>query len=126
MRKIYKPQNFLRIVFTLFCAAFMSSASAQLSGTYTIDNTAATSGTNFATWLAFRNSITTNGVSGAVTVNVMTDNTETAQINFGAITGSSSTNTVTINGNNKILSVGVSDAVILLSGADYFTFDKVT
>lgn len=82
MRKIYKPQKFLRIVFALFCAGFMSSAYAQLSGTYTIDSTAATSGTNFANWTDFRSSIVTNGVNGAVTVNVVTDRIETGQISF--------------------------------------------
>ena len=125
MNKLYLLKNNIKLVLmTLFLGCF-APAFAQLSGTYTIDNTQATAGTNFQTWLAFRNAITTSGVSAPVTVNVMTDNTETSQINFGQITGMSATNTVTINGNNKFLSVSISDAVILLSGADYFTFDKV-
>ena len=47
MRKIYQPKRFLRMVFLLLCTGFMSSAFAQLSGTYTIDNTHATAGTNY-------------------------------------------------------------------------------
>jgi len=117
MRKFYKPQKFLRLVLALFLVGFVSSASAQLSGTYTIDNTGVTGGTNFANWADFRSAIVTNGVNGAVTVNVLTDITG-AQVTFPAITGASSTNTITINGNGKFFEASVADAVILMDGAD--------
>ena len=125
MRKIYKPQKFLRTALALFCAGFMSTAFSQLSGTYTIDAGFATGGGNYANWADFRSDIVTNGVNGAVTVNVITDITDTAQISFPAITGASSTNTITINGGGKVLQFGVADAVILMDGADYMTFDNL-
>ncbi|MEZ4805458.1 MAG: hypothetical protein R2852_08250 [Bacteroidia bacterium] len=78
------------------------SASAQLSGTYTLNTGAATGGTNYQSWADFRSDIVTNGVSAAVTLDVITDATS-SQINLPAITGASSTNTITIKGNNKVL-----------------------
>src|SRR5574343_1736398 len=125
MDKNYKFKTSLRLVLALLFVWFVVSLSAQMSGTYTIDNTAATGGTNFANWADFRSAIVTNGVNGAVTVNVLTDITG-AQVTFPAITGASSTNTITINGNGKFFEASVADAVILMDGADYFTFDKLT
>lgn len=125
MGKIYKHQKFLRLFLSAIIAGFISTASAQLSGTYTIDSSTATGGTNFKSWTAFASAITANGVNGAVTVNVVTDVVETGQVVFPAIGGTSSTNKVTINGNNKVVQYSIGDAVILISGADWFTFDKL-
>ncbi|MBL7837511.1 MAG: hypothetical protein JNM67_08345, partial [Bacteroidetes bacterium] len=123
MDKNYKFKNALRAAFLTVLAGFAGSSWAQLSGTYTIDTANATSGTNFKTWADFRSSLVTNGVNGAVTVNVVTDAVETGQINLPQITGASSTNTITINGNGRILMAGVNDGVLLFDGIDYITFD---
>ena len=122
---MYKLKQSLKLLLLVVCLGAVGSVSAQMSGTYTIDNTAATGAGNFANWQDFRNSIVTNGVNGAVVVNVKTDITETAQITFPPITGVSSTNTVTINGNGKFVAYAIADAVILINGADFFTFDKL-
>lgn len=124
MRKFYKPQKFLRLVLALFVVGFVSTASAQLSGTYTINSSGVTGGTNFANWADFNSAIVTNGVNGAVTVNVMSNITG-SQVSFPAITGASSTNTITINGNGYYYEASVADAVFLMNGADYFTFDNL-
>ncbi|MCC6818973.1 MAG: hypothetical protein IT245_08790, partial [Bacteroidia bacterium] len=122
MDKNYKFKNSMRTALLLLCAGFAGSASAQLSGTYTIDNSVATGGSNYANWADFRSDIVANGVSGAVTVDVITDQTE-SQIVLPAITGASSTNTITINGNGKYIEAGVNDGVFLFDGIDYLTID---
>jgi len=99
------------------------SASAQLSGTYTINSGAATSGSNYASFTAFASAINSGGVSGSVTVNVASGSGPyNEQI---ALTASgTATNTVTINGNgNTITNSGT--YVIALNGSDYFTFDNL-
>ena len=48
MDKNYKFKTSLRLVLAVLFVGFVGSLSAQMSGTYTIDNTAATGGTNFA------------------------------------------------------------------------------
>jgi PKD repeat protein len=113
---------------------FSLPAHAQLSGSYTIDGTTATGGTNFQTWAAFSSKISSSGVSGPVTVTVKTDETSsgtssTTAVMFNAISGASSTNTITIDGNNKVLSKSTSTSypqVILFNGADYVTIKNLT
>lgn len=124
MKKNYKLIN-LRSAIILLFAGFISSASAQYSGTYTLDSTQATSGTNFKRWKDLKDSLNLRGLNGALTINVMSNSIETVQINFNSITGSSSTNKVSINGNGKYVELNNSDAVILMNGADYFTFDNL-
>lgn len=96
-----------------------------LSGTYTIDSTSAATSTNFTSWAGFRNTLVSSGVSGPVTVDVLCDKTETAQIDFPTINGSSSVNFIQINGNGHLLSIAKNDAVILFSGADYIYLDSL-
>ena len=62
---------------------------AQLSGTKTIG-----SGGDYSTFTAAVNALTSQGVSGAVTFNVLTG-TYTEQITIGQISGASGTNTIT-------------------------------
>lgn len=126
MKKMYKLNQTLKMLFMVVFVGCIGTASAQLSGSYTVDNGNATGGTNFNSFLDFRNAIVTNGVNGPVTVTFVTDQTETSQISFSAITGASSTNTITIDGANKFLAYGVADAVVLMNGADYFTFKNLT
>jgi hypothetical protein len=123
MNIFYKLKDKIKTAIAILIVGSCTQAFGQLSGTYTINNGSATGGTNFANWSAFRSSIITNGVNGAVTVNVVTDIVEAGQISFPAITGASSTNTITINGNGKFLQSGPTDAVILMDGADYMTFN---
>jgi PKD repeat protein len=112
------------------------SLSAQMTGSYTINSVNAASTTNFKDWRSFSQSLQglsrndlgptlAGGVSGAVTVDVQSDITETAQITFPAITGTSSTNTIKINGNGKFISNTIAGEIISFTGADYVTIDNL-
>ena len=99
---------------------------AQLSGNYTINSASATGGTNYASWSAFASAIGTSGVSGAVKVTVMNDETTASTIQFNAISGVSSTNTVTIDGNGKKLISSSTYEAIAINGSDYVTLTNLT
>jgi hypothetical protein len=78
-------------------------ASAQLTGSYTIDPSAAASSTNFQTWAALATYFNTNGISGATTVTVKgNDIAGTSVVTFTqpATNPTSSTKTLTIDGGN--------------------------
>ncbi|MBR9918976.1 PKD domain-containing protein, partial [bacterium] len=127
MEKFYKSNWLFNVRKLAIAAALIFSGSlamAQLSGTYTIDSSMATSGTNFASFTDFADTITTYGVSGAVTVNVVA-NSGPYNENFEltAINNTSSTNTVTINGNGNTISA--SGWVVEFDGADYVTIDNL-
>jgi PKD repeat protein len=107
----------------LLCLAGV--ANAQLSGSYTINSASATGGTNYATWSAFASAIGTSGVSGAVKVTVMTDETTSATVTFNAISGASSTNTIAIDGNGNKLSSSATYEAIGFNGADYVTIKNL-
>jgi PKD repeat protein len=70
------------------------------------------------------------GVSGPVVVTFAANSGPyTEQVNISAITGASSTNTITINGNGETVqytsSSSSSSYTIRLNGADYFIFDNL-
>ncbi|MFT4876511.1 MAG: hypothetical protein ACI9AU_000238, partial [Bacteroidia bacterium] len=127
MKKIYNRnwlfKNFKSIA-VLGALLVAGSASAQLSGTYTINSAASTSGTNYASFTALASALNTSGVSGAVTINVVAGSGPySQQFNLNAISGSSATNTITINGNGEKISA--SSPIIKLNGTDYITFDDL-
>ena len=122
MKKHYKPTTNgmltkLKMLLMLLC--IYGSAHAQMSGNYTINSASATSGTNFASWSAFASAIGTSGVSGAVRVSVLSNETTANVVTFNAISGTSATNTVTITGNSNTLSSSSANEAILFNGADY-------
>ena len=90
------------IALSIFTFAFLFSiqSTAQLSGNYTINSAATTSGTNFQSFNDLLSSLTTNGVSGAVNVNVVPGSGPyNERVIFTNYTGASNTNRLTINGN---------------------------
>lgn len=91
----------------------------QLSGNYTIGG--ATSSTNYATWADFATAFNNNGVSGAVNVKVMANLsiTATIQLTQNSTNPTTSTNTLTINGNSNTLSGSPTYEMIWLNGVDY-------
>jgi len=106
----------------LTALVFGGQLQAQLNGTYTINSAALTGGTNFQTWTAFATAFNAAAITGPVTVNVLTDELNTAAaIQLNNNTGSSATNTVTINGGNKKLqgASALTYAVLRFNGADY-------
>ncbi|MES2617420.1 MAG: PKD domain-containing protein [Bacteroidota bacterium] len=124
MERIYKTKNNLKLFFLSLIFGSATALSAQLAGTYTIDSGSITGGTNYASWIDFRNDITTNGISGSVVVDVITSQSG-AQIQFTPIAGASTTSTITINGNGKYYACSVADGVFLMNGADYITFNNL-
>ncbi|MFY7850081.1 MAG: hypothetical protein ACOVSS_13500, partial [Bacteroidia bacterium] len=120
--------------------AVATPAMAQMNnsgGNFTINNGNAASSTNFRNWLSFSQALqnaTRNdggplfggaGISSAIVVDVQSSLTESVPVEFPAITGSSSTNTITINGGNNSVSFATTSTtgnkpVIRFSGGDFF------
>jgi hypothetical protein len=100
-----------------------------LSGVYTINSGLSTSGTNFQTFTDFATALNTNGVSGAVTVNVVAaSGPYNEQVTLNTVSGVSSANRVTINGNGNVLSWGASSSspwTLGLNGTDYITVNNL-
>ncbi len=130
--KIKHSVRFFKQTALLILLGLAGVANAQLSGSYTLNSASATSGTNFADWADLASALSKSGVSGAVSVAVQTDITTSTGTNFAAISGSSSTNTITIDGKNSrgganaILSYSGSNAALGFTGADYVTIKNVT
>lgn len=76
-------------------SSFMTPCAAALSGTYTIDNTVATGGTNYHTLGEAALALANCGITSAVIFN-MKEGTYVGRVVFDTIMGVSSTNTVTI------------------------------
>lgn len=101
-----------------------------LIGAYTINSASATSGTNFQSFTALANALNNKGICGPTTVNVVAGSgpyTEPFALN--QIAGSSSTNTLTINGNNETLQFAppsTAKYIVYLNGTDYVTIDGLT
>jgi parallel beta-helix repeat protein len=101
-----------------------------LSGNYTINSTQPTAGTNFNSFTDFATALNLGGVSGAVTVDVVTGTGPyNEQVMINAINNSSSTNTVTINGNGETLeylsTTSAERATFKLNAANYLTVDNL-
>ncbi|MDX5448864.1 MAG: hypothetical protein LPK47_10865, partial [Bacteroidota bacterium] len=73
-------------------------------GTYTINGGLPTGGSNFASFTDFANLISCSGITGPIVVNVSpSTGPYTEQVTFGSVSGASTTNTITINGNGEVL-----------------------
>ncbi|MBK0404885.1 right-handed parallel beta-helix repeat-containing protein [Adhaeribacter sp. BT258] len=98
---------------------------APLSGTFTIDKNSPVSTTNYQSFATFVSDVTCKGVSGPVTVNVVSGSGPyNEQVIFTPVPGASTTNTITFNGNsNKISFTGNANnrPTIRLDGADFIT-----
>lgn len=126
----------LRSVVLAAAVVSMSSLTyGQLNGNYTIDKNAVASSTNFKSFTsavqALRGvsrsdggpAIGSGGVSGPVVIDVANGSGPyTEQITIPAISGASSTNTITFNGNNQTIQYSATTSarqIIHLNGADY-------
>ncbi len=113
----------------------VSGGFAQLNGSYTINGSVVTGGSNYQTFTAAVSALTSVGVSGPVTFTVAAG-TYTEQISIpSTISGVSATNTITFNGGSgnastRILQFAFGSlsnyAVVDLNGADYVTFRNLT
>jgi len=106
------------------------TGAAAINGTYTIDNTQATGGTNFASFTDAIGALNI-GISGPVTFNVAAGQTF-AEKPAAIIATGTSTNTITFqkNGvgtNPKLTPTGTGslDFGFCISGGDYITFDGI-
>ena len=116
------------LVFSLVCLFFSLKLSA-LIGVYSINNTIASSATNYTSFTSFAADLNLNGVTGPVIVNVISNTVFNEQINFTQAPGISAVNSVTINGNGSTLTFNATIATqlhtMLLSGADFMTFNNL-
>ena len=127
MKKNYLLSSIASLLLCLYSFNIHSQA---MTGVYTIDNTSPASASNFTSFTSFATYLNANGVSGPVTVNVSaTSGPYNEQVNFTQAAGVSATNTITVNGNGRTLSFTSSSSTaphtLLLSGADYMTFDNL-
>lgn len=97
-------------------------------GNYTINSAAATGGSNFQSFTDAVAALNC-GIAGPVVFNVdAASGPYTEQVTIPALLGSSSTNTVTFNGNGRILRftpVTGARHVLQLNGADYVTINNL-
>jgi len=112
----------------LMPSVFAPSALAQLNGVYTIG-----SGGNYATFSAAVTALSTSGVSGPVTFNVLAG-TYSEQIAIPAISGASLTNTITFDGGagnaaTRVLTFSATTTyspTLTLNGADYIRIKNLS
>jgi hypothetical protein len=79
-----------------------------LEGAFTINASAPASATNYQTFTSIANALSLNGVCSPVTITVL-NGPYTEQVVFNIIPGTSSTNTVVLDGNNQLLQFFPSD-----------------
>ncbi|HEX5652831.1 MAG TPA: LamG-like jellyroll fold domain-containing protein, partial [Chitinophagaceae bacterium] len=115
---------------TVNSASIQVITPAAISGSFTINSNQPTGGSNFQSFNAAYDYIKC-GINGAVTFNVdPASGPYTEQLIMTPIPGASATNTITFNGNGRVLQFLATNtnerAVIKLNGADHITFDSLT
>ncbi len=100
--------------------------SSPLSGTYTIDQNATASNTNFTSFNQLADALYCSGVGGAVNINVVANTGPyNERVDFREISGVSSTNTITIDGNGNMITYNASNqhdkATFYLFGVNHLT-----
>lgn len=113
---------------------FKTRCVSSLSGTYTIDNTLPTAGTNYTSFADVMTALNNCGVSGP-TVFLVDEGTYTEQVDIKNIVGTSSINTITFKGDPTntsaaILTYGATSSadnfVVKFDGAEHIIFDSLT
>jgi len=95
---------------------------AQLTGTVTVGT-----GGTYSTFTALATAFNASGVSGPVTVNVISSITESSTVSFvqPGTNPTTSTNTLKINGNGYTVSATGAPEVFRMTGVDYFHLDNL-
>lgn len=100
-----------------------------LEGAFTINSSAPSSSTNYLTFQSIANDLSEHGICTPVTITVM-NGPYTEQVVFNVIPGSSSTNTVTLDGNGSVLqfnpTVAVDDHILQLNGVTHMIVEDLT
>lgn len=120
MKKNYR----ILTAFIVMLSFFTINMKSQISGTVTVNSSAATGSGNYASFGALASALNSNGINGPLTVNVLTGANSgqyNEQVQFYQITGTSATNTITINGNNNLLYYNTNSNpwVLSLDGTKY-------
>lgn len=112
-----------------------SSLCGFMSGTFTINPSAANIGTNFTTFAAAVSQLNCTGINGPVVFNV-SNGVYSEQISIGTITGISSTNTVrfqSLSGDSSLVTLdypsstlSTNNYTLQLANAKWITFRKMT
>ncbi|HEX6426962.1 MAG TPA: gliding motility-associated C-terminal domain-containing protein [Niastella sp.] len=131
MRRILRVQIFnkLLLLFVCFQFSFYYAAHAQVSGTYTINSTLPTGGTNFQ---SFNDAVAylQSGLNGPIVFNVAAGTGPyNEQVYLANTIGTTATNTLTFNCNGVTLSFtsnnSSSRAGVKLDNISYVTFDNL-
>lgn len=109
------------MLYVCICIAPIA-ANAQLSGSYSIGGTGAT----YSSISAALSALTTNGVSGPVVFNINTGTYNEDIYLTSAITGASSTNTITFRGSGRYKVILKDSYPLYLSNADYIRVEDLT
>jgi hypothetical protein len=101
-----------------------------LAGTYTIDKTQPTGGTNFASFAVAGQALTSGGVAAPVRFNVL-NGPYNEQFAVGTIPGASATDSVVVDGGASKQTIAFTGtltqpATVLLNGSDYVTLQNLT
>ena len=129
--------TFYRMIMTCGVASDISTIAAvntqgaALSGSYTINQFNPTSGTNFNSFQEFFDATICGGISGPVVVDVVAGTGPYIErVEAGVIAGTSTTNTITINGNGNILTyqaAGTNDRTTLnFDGTSHVIIDSLS
>jgi hypothetical protein len=95
-----------------------------LSGAYTLNTANPISSTNYHSLSDFVTEISCVGITGPVTMDIAPGTPPfSGQLNFGAITGASNINTVTLNGHGATITGAISP-MVSFSGTQYVTLDS--
>jgi hypothetical protein len=122
-------QKFIRMcLIIIFLFLFTTASMAQLSGSYTIGT-----GGNYTTVTAAVADLNTQGVSGAVTFNILSG-TYTENFEIGIVSGVSASNTITFQSQSgnaadvtlQFVQVSGSNYIVRLNNADFITFQNLT
>jgi putative cofactor-binding repeat protein len=100
-----------------------------LEGVFTINSGAPASVTNYLSFQSMANALSLHGVCSAVTINVM-NGPYTEQVVFNTIPGTSAVNTVTLNGNGRVLQFNPTNAgndhILQLNGVTHMVVENLT
>ncbi len=112
-------------------SSFTTLCGPALAGTYTLDAGSPVSATNYQSFANFGADLSSCGITAAVTLNVVANSGPyNERVVLGIISGTSPTNTITINGNANVLTnsttTSAQRATLLLEGTDYLTVNDLT
>ncbi len=117
--------------FIVLASFFTINMKSQISGTVTVNSSAATGSGNYQTFNALASALNSGGINGPLLVNVLTGSNSgvyNEQVTINNVSGTSSTNTITINGNNNLLTFSANSGspwTLWLNGTKYINLSNL-